>query len=229
MHDSKEKLSFSQNVSLFLTKIRFVLIGLFIVIIVGIVGILVYTLIDIGSRQASAKQLEAVVSLSEEYNATEDEAVKTDLLAKMDVATDSLVKKYPRHVSSQRALSVKAKIAEEKKDYPLAAETYSKIYSLSKKTYMAPFALAQAAVMYENAADTAKAIESLNILVNEYKGEFPGISYAYFNLGRLQESGKDYAKALETFAKMQELYPGDSWTNLAKSRIIFIESQGLKP
>lgn len=229
MSEKTEKASFSDKTAQIIQKNRFILLGLLAAVTIGLIGLLAFTLIQGGIRNSSAKGMDEIRALYEQYQESTEDAKKAEIEASIATAVDALAKKHPSLIAAQEALMLRAGLASVKEDFKTAQEYYFKAYATGKKSFVAPFALKNAALMAENAGDPATAIEYYGILIKEYEEKMPGLSLSYFNLGRLYEGQKDYAKANETFGKMGELFPGDSWTNLAKSRIISMKTQGLVP
>jgi TolA-binding protein len=64
-------------------------------------------------------------------------------------------------------------------------------------------------------------------LTQDYDKESPLVSHALFSIGRLHETQKDYAKAEETYNGLINRSADESWTNLAKDRIIYLTARGL--
>jgi tetratricopeptide (TPR) repeat protein len=230
MSEKNEKLSFSDTVALFLQKYKIVLFAILAVAVIGLVGILAYTLIEGGINNAAAKGLDGIREKYDAYMAlSADDAKKADSEKAIVDAVGALAKKYPSRIAAQEALMMKGDMANRKEDFKGAQESYYQAFAASKKSFIAPFALRNAAASAESAGDLDKAIEYYGIIIKDYKDRMPGISLSYFNLGRLYEAKKDYIKATATFTSMGDLFPIDSWTNLAKSRIIYFKSQGLVP
>jgi tetratricopeptide (TPR) repeat protein len=230
MSEKNEKLTFSDRTALFIQKYKIVLFVILAVAVIGLIGLLAYSLIQGGINNASARAMDDIREKYDAYTALADgDAKKTDSEKAIFDAIDTLAKKYPSLIAAQEALMLRANMASTKEDYKTAQDYYFKAYSTGKASFVAPFALKSAASMAENDNDLAKAIEYYGIIIKDYEDKMPGISFSYFNLGRLYEEQKNYSKANETFAKMAELFPIDSWTNLARSRIIYLKSQGLVP
>jgi len=230
MSEKNEKLSFSDKTAQFIQKYKIVLIAIFAVAVIALVGLLAYTLIDGGVSNASAKAMDDIREKYDAYTAmANDDAKKADSEKAIADAVGALVKKYPTRIAAQEALMLKGDLSNRKSDFKNAQDSYYQAFAAGKKSFIAPFALRNAAVTSESAGDIDKAIEYYGIIIKDYKDKLPGLSLSYFNLGRLYEAKKDYVKAAATFTTMGDLFPIDNWTNLAKSRIIYFKSQGLVP
>ena len=52
------------------------------------------------------------------------------------------------------------------------------------------------------------------------------INQALFSIGRIKESSLDYEGAYETYEKIVSKNESDTWSNLAKTRILTLELEG---
>jgi tetratricopeptide (TPR) repeat protein len=229
MNDKNEKKTASEIVAAFIQRFRFIFLGLLAAAVLGVAGSAVYLAIESSANQKAAKMLDAANDAYEAYFSEEDAAKKNDLEAKAVEKIDALAKAYPRRIAGLKGQMLKARIAFDKENFGAAQEEYAKIAEAAGKSYLAAIALQDASVMAERAGNLDLAISYLQTAIDKHADTLAGISHAYFNVGRLQEQKLAYDKASETYSKMESLYPGDSWTNLAKSRIIVLKSQGLIP
>ena len=78
---------------------------------------------------------------------------------------------------------------------------------------------------YESNEKTDEAIEEYQVVIEKYSSVSPEISNVYFSIGRLFEKKSDKEAALEVYNKMLDNFPDSNWTNLARSRIIYLESR----
>ena len=112
----------------------------------------------------------------------------------------------------------KGKFEEAKNAYLAAAQA-------SPKAYTAPIAYYNAAECSENLNDTENAISYYEKA--ESYSDFMMITHTIFNIGRVKEVAKDFDGAKEAYSKLSENYPDDSWTKIAKSRLLDFEIKGL--
>ncbi len=229
MAEATDKKTVGEAIAGFIVRFRFLLLGLLgasalTLLVVGIMAI-----VENQAAQDAAKLLDALRQDRQAYSDEVDQAKKEELEKKVAEAADAIAAKYPKRASAQQALMLKADLLAEKEDFAGAEKDYLRASGLSKTSYLGPVALYNAAVMAERSGNLDQAIAHLKAVTEEGRKILPGPAHAFFNLGRLQEAKADYKAAADTYQRMQELYPGDNWTNLGKSRIISLKSQGLIP
>lgn len=222
-----EKKTFSQHLTDFLRKYRFFLLGFLGLIVVGVAAVAITSAVHSSRTQASMGRLEKLSDDMDAWSSEQDATKKAELEKTLTGGLDELVATYPRYYAAERALTMRARIAEEKKDWNSALKDWAAVAEKFPKTYLAPIALHNGAVAAEEAGNPERAAELYKALVDDYSGSVLGISHAYFALGRLTEESKDYSGALVYYEKLVASFPDDDWTKLAKDRIITIKSRGL--
>jgi tetratricopeptide (TPR) repeat protein len=222
-----EKKGFNERLEDFLRANRTVLIVIGAVIVVAIAGLAIGSAVNSAAANASTQAIEKLSSDLSAWSSEQDPNKKAAAEKNLVAGLDGVVAKWPRQFAAARALSMKARIAEQNKDWASAERDWNKICTGFAKSYMAPLALQNAAVAAEERGAPDKAIGYYKALVKSYGDKTVGIPHAYFSLGRLAEASKDYAGASENYGKLVSSYPDDDWTKLAKDRIIFLKSQGL--
>ena len=101
---------------------------------------------------------------------------------------------------------------------------FEKVASLKPKAHTAPLALYNAAVCYEETGNVEKACE-LYKQVSENK-DFFLMAHAKFSYGRILESQGKYKEAVEVYSELNDALPYDTWSNLAKTRILDLQISG---
>ena len=81
-----------------------------------------------------------------------------------------------------------------------------------------------AAVCYEETGNVEKACE-LYKQVSENK-DFFLMAHAKFSYGRILESQGKYKEAVEVYTELNDALPYDTWSNLAKTRILDLQISG---
>lgn len=222
-----EKKTFSEKLADFISANRMLIIGIGIAIVVAIVAVGVYTSVSGNIASSSSRAMDLADQKLQQWSQETDAQKKTDDEKSLVTDLDSIAKKWPKTVSAQRALLRKAAILSQKKDYAEAEKTALDALSRNKKSYVAPIALELAAVSAEEAGNVDVALAHYTQITKDYAKDDPIASHAYFNLGRLQESKKDYKAAAASYNQIVSTYGGSDWALLAKNRIIFLKSQGL--
>ena len=196
-------------------------IALFVTVIAIMAGILVLDSYLKNQKIASAELTEDIQDAFSEWVDQEPEE-------RVDDELDSLIEKafveYPKGFASQRALFTRAQMEYEKENWSKAAESFTEFASKWEESYLAPSSLFNAASAYEESGSIEEAENALTRLVERYGDMSPQTSEALFSLGRLAESQNNIEEALEKYRELVSRFPDSRWHNLAKSRILYIES-----
>jgi len=112
-----------------------------------------------------------------------------------------------------------------KKDWAGAETAYTEAAKSAAKTYLAPVAWFNAAAAAEEQGKTPEAIGYYGSSLTS-PAIFTAAPRAQFSIGRLHEAQNDDAKAIEAYRAVISGWPYDQvWTNLARSRIITLETK----
>jgi tetratricopeptide (TPR) repeat protein len=224
-HEKSEKTPFKQKLSLTILKNSKILLGLLIVIVIVVLALLIYNSVQLKSIEKYTQQIETIQDdyanykiLSEE---TEKEAARIELLEHLDEYIDTASRNY----ALQRALFIRAALFYQNKEWDMAITDYKTIAAEFSNSYLAPIALINAATAYEDSDSINEAIETYQLLITDYASDSPDTPNIYFSLGRLYEQKQDTKAALEEYNKLIDNYPDSNWTNLGRSRIIYLESK----
>ncbi len=220
-----EKKTFAEATEDFLRKYRVVLLGLAIAASAAVIGAIAWTFVNKASLDAQAVAIEKVNKSFEAWYSADD-AKKGDLETALRADIDQAVKQYGNAYAGLKALLVKGRMHFEKKEFADAQKAFMELYEKGKKFDLGIAALRNAASCAMSAGDDAKAIELYGILVKDYATS-DGYAHDAYVLGLLLEDAKEYKKARETYDALLAAKPSGDWTNLAKSRIIFLDSNGL--
>ncbi len=219
------KTPFLDKLSHFLARHRIVLIVFLIVVALAVIGLFVGLEITTNRTQRSlvlAEELQTSYDdwlfLAQELRASEFETLVTQI--------DNLLESYPRTYAAQRAIYLHAQALTELERWAEASEHYVDLADRFPDAYLAPISLMQAAVATENAADPDLVLDILSRLVNDYDAESAEIPRALFSIGRINEELDNIVDAAESYNRLIDDYPGSSWTNLARDRIITLTVQG---
>jgi tetratricopeptide (TPR) repeat protein len=211
----------------FIQKNRKLLLVILGVVLLGLIGYGIYTEIVDSARVKATIKIEA---LQDQFDAwrTEGDATKKAALEKtLESSAQALIAAYPKQYVAQRAYTLMGDYYYDKKDFQKSGDEYGKAATDFPKNYLSAVSLFNAAVVAEEKGDEKAAIDLYGKLVKDFEKTTPLVPHALFSLGRLNESQKDFAKAVEAYSKLQEKYPEESWTKMAKDRIIYLTAQGL--
>jgi len=112
-----------------------------------------------------------------------------------------------------------------KKEWPQAETAYTSAAGTAAKTYLAPLAWFNAAAAAE---EQGKMTEAIGYYGNSLAAPavFPEAPRAQFSIGRLREALNEDENAIEAYRAVISGWPYDkTWTNLARSRIIALETK----
>jgi tetratricopeptide (TPR) repeat protein len=223
----REKIRIGERVELFIRKYRMVLIIVLASLFALIIGYGIYSQIASGVKTKSTVLLESLEDNYQSWKTESGEGKKAELEKSILSAGDEILKKYPRLFAAQRAYALLGDFYYEKKDWPKARENYAKAADSFGKNYLGAVSLFNAAAVAEEQNKYLEAIGYYERLTRDYDKESPLVWHALFSIGRLYETQKDYAKAEETYNGLINRSADESWTNMAKDRIIYLTARGL--
>jgi len=222
-HDSKSPLR--DTLAHFLTRHRIALIVFLIIIAVAVVALFVVLEITTSRTERSLVRIEDLqisyadwLVLDQDLRASGFDTLVADI--------EDLVDSYPNTYAAQRAIYLHARGLTELEQWAAASEQYTSLADRFPEAYLAPISLTQGAVAAENAGQPQLALEILQRLIDRYDAESAEIPRALFSIGRINEGLDNIFVAAESYNQLIDDYPGSSWTNLARDRIITLTVQG---
>lgn len=149
---------------------------------------------------------------------------------------NKIIETYPTSFASQKALVQSGVIWMYLKQYKKARDRFLVAATKRRKTYITPIAYLHAAISQENidivsGDNSTKAKEYYQHIIDIYPKNIVA-AHAYFSLGRLSE--QDITKSLTAKSSARSYYKtlvendqfrDSSWTSLAQSRLIVLDSQ----
>jgi tetratricopeptide (TPR) repeat protein len=214
----------SEQINEFIQKNRkpiFITAASLLVILIAAIAAL--SLMDMFRNRAIA----AVEELNDRYEtmlpSITEEYFSDDVNSFLQELTD-FAKKHSGY-SGGRAWLIIGGIQAAKKDWAEAETAYTEAARTAGRSYLAPLAWFNAAVAAEEQGKTAEAIgyygSSLTV-----PAVFSAAPRAQFSVGRLHETLNEDEKAIEAYRAVISGWPYDQiWTNLARSRIITLETK----
>lgn len=220
--DEKEKQTFSDLLTLFIVKFKFVFLGIFVV---GLIAIIAYGVISSSNEKAVKAGLAEIDAVTTEYAElkiaeTTDSAKEDALLARAQAIAD----KNTPTVVKIRAQMVIAEIQFDRKNYEAARTAWLAAAEADKKSYTYGLCNYQCGICSEELGDLDNAVAYLKKAA-ESEG-FAVVPRVLFNIGRIEETRGNIDKAVESYKKLVTDYPSDQWASLAKSRIITLDIDG---
>ena len=218
----EEKLTVGKKVNNFLDKNRSKLLVVLILCICFVVGFVIGSLISSNSKEKKLAEIEQITyELTNESADLEESEINKridDALAKLSAFTNK------GGIVGVRANLLYADLLYKQGKFADAIPYFEKVASLKSKAYTAPLALYNAAVCYEETGNVEKACE-LYKQVSENK-DFFLMAHAKFSYGRILESQGKYKEAVEVYTELNDALPFDTWSNLAKTRILDLQISG---
>lgn len=217
-----EKKTKSEKLNGFLDTNKKPLLAVLIVVIVALIG---YVVFDVVSSKVTAKNLAKIEAISYELTNKSSALSTEDLTAKIKTTIDELTPYANKGgVVGVRANMLCAELKYYEKDYNAAISYWESAAKKGKKSYTTPIAYYQMGVCYEMINDFAKAADCYKNAA-EVK-DFKLASHAMFSYGRVLESQNNYEGAVEAYQAVYDNFEGDEWANVAKSRILTLQTQG---
>jgi tetratricopeptide (TPR) repeat protein len=214
----------SERINDFIQKNRrpiFIMAASLFVILITVIAAL--SLIDVFRNKAIA----AVEEFNERYEimlpSITEEYFTDDVNSLIEELTEFARKNsgYP----GGRAWLLIGGIHAAKKDWALAETAYASAAQAAGRNYLAPIAWFNAAAAAEEQGKTTEAIEYYSNSLTT-PAQFSAAPRAQFSVGRLHETLNEDEKAIEAYRAVISNWSYDQvWTNLARSRIIALETK----
>jgi tetratricopeptide (TPR) repeat protein len=222
-HEEKQKFSERLNEILRANRVAFLAISALIVVAVAVIGVV--AMVQQDRLVKSTIALEALEASFDGWASSSEESRPAASVALIAEA-DTLIAKYSRDYAGLRARLIKGRAFVGANDYLGAEQAFASVAEAGPKSHLAPMALANASAMAEERGDLQAALGYLTKAQASYPAS-PGADRVGFSIGRIQESLKDYAKAMEAYSALVAGGADNDWTKLARDRIIYLRSVGL--
>jgi tetratricopeptide (TPR) repeat protein len=225
MSNERENVNINEAVNNFIQKNRkaiFVSIGL-----IALAAAVFITALGVrdGVRKKAIARMEELNRRYEALRFDINEESKEAELAELLFDLQAFAEKSSGYAGG-RAWSIIGGIHADRKEWSGAEEAYTSAAKAAAKTHLAPVAYFNAAAAAEEQGNFAAAAELYTQAVAQ-SSVFPAASRAQFAVGRMREALENREAALEAYRGVVAGWPSDTvWTNLAWSRIIFLESGG---
>ncbi len=203
-------------------KIFLFLVG---AILVGVVGLGVYSAVSANLVTKSTIALDSLEVSYKEFSALAD-AEKTASSTQLIAEADEISSKFGKRYAAARAAMIRAQVLSAINDVPAAEKAFASLSETYPKSHLAPVALANAAAIAEDRGDTDLALTYLTKIESLYPST-PGLGRITLSIGRIYETTKLHDKALETYTRLIANGVESDWTKIAHDRIILLKSQGL--
>lgn len=219
----EEKKTIGKVITNFLEKSRFFLLGIVIALIA--VAVVFGIVIEVrNSNNEKAYTFIDEVSFSLVQNRKD---LTGDELTTYEKDTITKLLEFSNNKKGSaysRASLLAADIAFEQKNYVDAKKYYLEAQEKNPKAYTSAICFYNVAICSEELDQSKEAIEFFQKAIAE--PDFPLTAHAYLNIGRIYESMNDYSSAITNYQLLCDNYSDDSWADLAKSRLIILNTEG---
>ena len=227
--EKEEKKTVSSRVNAWLTKYRVVLLSVVGLLIVAAIVFAVIYYVDLNTREKGFNELDDLqyqyVTIKIEISPSEETDEQKAKVQEILIQTKNLAEKNSKNAVGSRAYMFEAEIEFSLADYAAAKASWLKAADANVKAYTAPLCWYNAAICSENLNDIDGAVELLLKAVD--RKDFSMKARALYSLGRIEDQRKNYDKAVEYYTKLNDEFSGITWAQIAKTRIIAIEADGL--
>jgi len=225
MNDRTETKTFSSRLNQFLSsKSRLILIVSIVLVSSIVIAVVAFSVID-NRTIASTELVESIQGQFDEWQTVADQTDESQPIeTRLREAIDELTDRYPQSYGAVRGQFILANLEWELGNYEESRAAYLAVAESAPDGYLAAPALYSAGACSEELDDPAEAtILYLSILdlesVNSEKAR------ALMSLGRLAEQAGNRSEALEYYTRLIDEHGDSNWTNLGRSRIIWLKSQ----
>jgi len=222
--DAEKGLNFGESINEFIQKNRkpiFILSAFLLAVLFAVIAAL--SLMDVFRNRAIAK-VEDFNSRYEDLLPSINEEYSQDDAALLIEEITAFAKKNSGYAGGRAWLLIGG-IHSARNEWPQAETAYAKAGKSAGKIYLAPLAWFNAGASAEEQGKSIEAIGYYNSSLTA-PADFSAAPRAQFSIGRLYETLNDDEKAIESYRAVISKWPNDEvWPNLAKSRIITLETK----
>jgi len=225
MQTTNEKMNIGDKIADFVQQNRKGIFISFSLLVLAFIGLIAYFYISDSINKKAIAGFEDLNTRFMELGNDISEGLASDEVENLLSDLTEFTNKNKNGIAASMAWSLIGTIYIERKEWIFAQDAWLNSARTGDKTFMGPIALFQAAAINEEIGKIERAIELYTECVN-HKFEFPAAARAQMSIGRLYEEIGDYDSAKEAFrAVMINWKDLPDWQNLARSRIIAIDSR----
>jgi len=223
--EKTEKVAVKQKLALLIQKNSKILLAFIVLIVVIVLALLVYNSFQLKNIEKYTQEIESIQDEYTTLTTTVDETEKVTLEKAILIKLDKLIASSSMNYALQRALFIRANIYYQNQEWDKSIADFNLLAKDFSNSYLAPISLINTAICYEDSNRLDQAIETYHLVIQDYSKVSPEIPNIYFSLGRLYEHQGNIDSALTEYNNLVDSFPDSNWTNLARSRIIYIESK----
>jgi len=224
-HENNEGTTLKQKLTIIIQKNGTILLSLLALIVIVVIGLLIYNSQQLKSLEKETQQIEAIEDRYEKISLLTDEGEITKARSSLLTDLDTLINSSSKNYALQRGLFIRANLYYNNNELDKSVNDFKLLANTFPNSYLAAISLLNAGTALEDQKKTDDAIEVYKIVIDKYSKTSPETANIYFSIGRLYEEKGDLNAAKEEYNTLIDNYPDSNWTNLARSRIIFLESK----
>jgi TolA-binding protein len=190
-----------------------------------LIGYVIYGQVQNGRATKSALLAEAAQQTFTTWQSETDATKKADLEKRLLTELGAAIDRYPGQYGAQRGLFIRADVNFANKAWDAALKDYESLAARFPASYLAPIALFNAAVCYEEKGD-AIAAQQTYVKISTAYTDATVAPRSIFEAARLDESQGHWPDAQTKYQSLDTLYSGSIWNNLAKNRLIELKVMG---
>lgn len=221
MADFEEQTA-SKKLAGFIEKRKTVFITILIVLVCLLIGYVIFASV---ANKNKASGLQAIDEITFELTDKSSGLSEDEISARLNTAFEK-ASAYTKKggIVGARANMLCADITFQQKKYSESADFWKAAAEKSKKSYIAPLCYYNLAACYEEAGKADDAATYYKLAADN--NSFVMKTHAMFSYARLLEAKGDYATAAAAYTELNDNFSGDSWADLAKSRLIALKIDG---
>ena len=221
MADYEEQTA-SKKLAGFIEKRKVGFIATLAVFVCALIGYIIFATV---ANNNKVKGLQAIDEITYEMTDKSSDLSETEIAARLSTGLEK-ASAYTKKggIVGARANMLCADITFQQKKYAESAEYWKAAAEKSKKSYIAPLCYFNLAVCCEETGNTDDAATYYKLAADN--NSFVMRTHAMFSYGRLLEAKGDYATAAAAYTELNDNFSGDSWADLAKSRLIALKKDG---
>ncbi len=194
-----------------------------IALVVAVVGIVAYFEIQDRRLEESlvrVEQAEEQLQQLETLEGDEREQMESDVLTTLD----GVIEDYSRLYSAQRALFLRGDLRMKQGAWQEAIDDFRRLSDDFSASHLALISLSNKAAAYEEIGELDQALAAYEELAEKREDRNPLRARALFSIGRLHEQMGDPEAATSSYEELVSEYSDSEWTNLARNRILVLET-----
>ncbi|GMO40083.1 MAG: hypothetical protein Pg6C_00770 [Treponemataceae bacterium] len=213
----QEAATVSQHIEAFLLKYRKVILSFAAAIVIGAAAVGIAFAVTETVRKKGLERIDRIANALVKAN-EDDTAASQTALTELESLTAA------KNIVGARANMLKAEILFNDKKFDEARAAWLKAADAGKKSYIAPLSWFNAAVCSEEIGDFDAAFEWYQKAGNAK--DWTQKTHALFNAGRVKDEAGGYEAAAKLYQELNEAYAGDSWANIAMTRVLTLRAEG---